>query len=531
MKAIIIFFIVAPMFSIQSYGQNKYYEKAIAWEPWVQVAGRVNFDTDTSMTLVGGSFASLTSPERVNMVFCDQYAENRTVLTYGEGFGKFVELDTTPTPFGYSIVGWMTDTANLTYAYPYLLELDQDGEVLQLHQFDIGTYEGDACKVLYYPKSNTYYIGGEVFNALPSKRMLIKVSDGVVQWQQYYPATQGRNIILDLLPTPTGQGVYAAGYYKNDPDNNYGDPFLMEIDSSGTVLWDSVYVSSGQDACFKFTRTPAGGFLLGGPVRNTDYTIQARLLCTDSVGGVLWLKKYFQNYQYSGIMKIYTAGNDFVFAGSVKINDDFEGYLMKVRGSDGYPLWTRFYEMGDFNDFFYHFTPAPDGGFVCVGRAEFADTVRAYVVRTNCMGLLTLPESAFSYQTLSDGNDVAFLNQSQYAYPDSIDGGYYVWDFGDGSPPSVCGQGYPPNISHSYPSAGQYNVRLWAIVCGDTSLSSVVVVPGSGGSGQSVGLQPAVEALPSRLQVNPNPARDLLQLSLLGNLTPQTQAGGCGRCA
>lgn len=223
-------------------------------------------------------------------------------------------------------------------------------------------------------------------------------------------------------------------------------------------------------------------------------------------------------------MKIYTAGNDFVFAGSVKINDDFEGYLMKVRGSDGEPLWTRFYEMGDYNDFFYHFTPAPDGGFVCVGRAEFADTVRAYVVRTNCMGLLTLPESAFSYQTLSDGNDVAFLNQSQYAYPDSIDGGYYVWDFGDGSPPLVCGQGYPPNISHSYPSAGQYNVRLWAIVCGDTSLSSVVVVPGSGGSGQSVGLQPAVEALPARLQVNPNPARDLLQLSLLGNLRPQTQA-------
>ncbi|MBK8473497.1 MAG: PKD domain-containing protein [Sphingobacteriales bacterium] len=458
------------------------------------------------------------------MVFTDQYAENRTVLTYGEGFGKFVGLDMTPTPFGYAIVGWMTDTANLTYAYPYLLELDQDGEVLQLHQFDIGTYEGDACKVLYYPESNTYYIGGEVFNALPSKRMLIKVSDGVVQWQQYYPATQGRNIILDLLPTPTGQGVYAAGSYKSDASDNYGDPFLMEIDSSGTVLWDSIYVSSGQDGCFKFTRTPADGFLLGGTARNPDYTVQARLFCTDSIGNELWLKKYFPTNEYSEIADSYIVGDNYVIAGNVHRNDNRTGYLMKVRGSDGEPLWTRFYEMGDYNDFFYHFTPAPDGGFVCVGRAEFADTVRAYVVRTNCMGLLTLPESAFSYQTLSDGNDVAFLNQSQYAYPDSIDGGYYVWDFGDGSPPLVCGQGYHPNSSHSYPSAGQYNVRLWAIVCGDTSLSSVVVVRGSGGSGQSVGLQPAVEALPSRLQVNPNPARDLLQLSLLGNLTPQTQA-------
>jgi hypothetical protein len=523
MKTIVNYLVVFLLSPIISNAQSKYYEKAVGWET-SQSAARVCLDTDTAMTLVAGGMEDTNFAERVFLVFTDQYAENRTVLTYGEGFGKFVGLDMIPTPLGYAIVGWMTDTITSNYGYPYLLELDQDGEVLQLHQFDVSPYKSNACKVLYYPESNTYYIGGEVFNALPSKRMLIKVSDGVVQWQQYYPATQGRNIILDLLPTPTGQGVYAAGGHKNDASDNYGDPFLMEIDSSGTIVWDSIYVSSGQDNCLKFSRTPAGGFLLGGTARNPDYTVQALLFCTDSIGTELWFKKYFPNNQYSEVAKVYSVGNDFVIAGNVEINDDFEGYLMKVRGSDGEPLWTRFYEMGDFNDFFYHFTPAPDGGFVCVGRAEFADTVRAYVVRTNCMGLLTLPESAFSYQTLSDGNDVAFLNQSQYAYPDSIDGGYYVWDFGDGSPPSVCGQGYPPNISHSYPSAGQYNVRLWAIVCGDTSLSSVVVVPGSGGSGQSVGLQPAVEALPARLQVNPNPARDLLQLSLLGNLRPQTQA-------
>ena len=516
-----LFYALLLCVSMVAFGQSKYYEKAIGWGNRTQSVGRAAFISDTSMILACGSHATTTSPERVNMVFTDQYAENRTVLTYGDGFGKFVGLDMEPTPLGYAIVGWMTDTANLTYAYPYLLELGHEGEVQQFHQFDIGTYEGDACKVLYYPESNTYYIGGEVFNALPSKRMLIKVTDGVVQWQRYYPATQGRSIILDLLPTPTGQGVYAAGSYQSDAGDNYGDPFLMKIDSSGTIVWDSIYVSSGQDGCFKFSRTPAGGFLLGGTARNPDYTVQARLLCTDSVGNVLWLKKYFQGYQYSGISKIYTVGDNFVFVSSLRLSGgNQEGYLMKVRGSDGEPLWTRFYEMGDYNDYFYHFTPAPDGGFVCVGRTEFADTVRAYVVRTNCMGLLTFPESAFSYQALSDGNEVAFFNQSQYAYPDSIDGGYYVWDFGDASPPLVCGQGYeacPDSVLHSYASAGQYSVRLWAVVCGDTAVSSVVVVPGSGGSGQSVGLQPAVESLPARLQVNPNPARDLLHLSLSGS--------------
>ncbi len=75
-----------------------------------------------------------------------------------------------------------------------------------------------------------------------------------------------------------------------------------------------------------------------------------------------------------------------------------------------------------------------------------------------------------------------FTNQSQYAYPDSIDGGYYVLNWGDGTPPYICGQGYEPcsanTIPHTFQTEGIYGVTLQAIVCNDTSTQTQTICLG-----------------------------------------------------
>ena len=147
-----------------------------------------------------------------------------------------------------------------------------------------------------------------------------------------------------------------------------------------------------------------------------------------------------------------------------------------------------------------------------------------YVVRTNCMGLLTLPQANFSYavQDTAQGGRVSFINQSQYVYPDSIDGGHYIWDFGDGSPPFRCGQGYgacPGVVTHEYAAAqGQHTITLRAVVCSDTSAVTASVALGSGIGGQSVGVE-EVEAIeeaanptPTLLHFVPNPASNTTTL-------------------
>jgi PKD repeat protein len=450
---------------------NKYYEKTITWG-YVQSGHFASFRNDTTLAIIGGQFETNTSPEHVNLLFTNQYAENETILTYGsDTLGRFVGLNSISTPFGYAIVGTMRDTPLSTYGYPYLLELDHEGNQLNLYKLGDPPYEGNARAVLYYPETNTYYLGGNEFTTYPTKRLLIKMTDGEVVWRKQYAGYNNYNLITDLLPSPDG-GCYAVGYVNSDEFEQSGNYILMKIDTAGNVVWYKTYNLGLQDVCHDFLQTVEGDFVIGGLVSH-DF---ANLLRVDSTGDtVLWDRDYFLDATRSGILKVEKVGSDFVAIGSIKITDIYLGFIMKVRGSDGEPLWVRYYEMGAQHDYFYNFTIAPDGGFVCVGRSEPVGGADVYVVRTNCMGLLTLPQANFSYavQDTAQGGRVSFINQSQYVYPDSIDGGHYVWDFGDGSPPQTSNSA--ATMLHYYTQSGIYQVSLWGIVCSDTSLYTQAV--------------------------------------------------------
>ena len=92
------------------------------------------------------------------------------------------------------------------------------------------------------------------------------------------------------------------------------------------------------------------------------------------------------------------------------------------------------------------------------------------------------------------------VNLSQHVYPDSIDGGHYIWDFGDGSP-TVNDK----NPQHIYQENGNYTITLTAIVCQDTSVHTMPVnVLGVG-----------VEELDNNeaiLQISPNPAHNKIRI-------------------
>ena len=132
------------------------------------------------------------------------------------------------------------------------------------------------------------------------------------------------------------------------------------------------------------------------------------------------------------------------------------------------------------------------------------------------MGLLTEPQAEFDTQTEADYT-VSFFNHSQYTYPDSIDGGHYRWDFGDGSPPYTCGQGYapcPPVVQHTYAQAGTYTAQLTAIVCSDTAQVTQTVAAAAVGMPVAVGQEGGIK-------VYPNPASETLSLRYKGTQAAQ----------
>ena len=107
------------------------------------------------------------------------------------------------------------------------------------------------------------------------------------------------------------------------------------------------------------------------------------------------------------------------------------------------------------------------------GRQEHGNSVGAYFLKTNCMGLLTQPQASFYTVPLPNTNDLVFFSTSQYVYSDSIDGGHYLWHFGDGTTSIEL------NPTHQYTQDGVYTITLTAVVCNDTSLMQQTVCVGS----------------------------------------------------
>ncbi|OWY21914.1 hypothetical protein BVG80_12060 [Sphingobacteriales bacterium TSM_CSM] len=180
---------------------------------------------------------------------------------------------------------------------------------------------------------------------------------------------------------------------------------------------------------------------------------------------------------------IQLADSSYFVAGSYYLDDGLynkNAEILKLSPL-GELLWRR--QFGGNGDDYVYDAIVQDhdysgrSGYVLCGRTESnlpPGRADAWLVRLNCMGLLTVPQAAFmAIPFPAMPQTIAFANQSQYVYPDSIDGGHYILDWGDGSPPYLCGQGYSPcsenTIPHTYQTEGIYGVTLQAIVCNDTS--------------------------------------------------------------
>lgn len=102
-----------------------------------------------------------------------------------------------------------------------------------------------------------------------------------------------------------------------------------------------------------------------------------------------------------------------------------------------------------------------DGGFVLGGESRNRNFTNAgnpglfaYLLRTNCLGFLSPPETQFSYE--SNELEVNFQNNSMNA-------GSYTWDFGDGEYLNTGEE--IDSIHHHYESEGTYEVTLIAHGC------------------------------------------------------------------
>ncbi|OWY16330.1 T9SS C-terminal target domain-containing protein [Sphingobacteriales bacterium UPWRP_1] len=323
------------------------------------------------------------------------------------------------------------------------------------------------------------------------------------------------NYLTDILPAPDGSGYYLLGTIKwGGSMFESGDILLMKINNAGEPVEQYPFSISGMDQTLSFCLTPENNLLISGAIEGETYNVHGIVLKTDLQGNIIWQNELFQSPKEGEIASlVVSADGNYVGGGSYKTAPgQIDAYLVKLNASTGAILWQRQYG-GNYRDYCYNMIATPDGGYLMVGRQDTLAGAFAYIVKTNCMGLLTEPQADFTFTTDSTTLAATFYNQSQQVYPDSIDGGHFIWNFDDGTPPYQTKEPIP--ITHLYTQAGTYYVTLYAITCTDTSVFQTIVKPQSGW-GTAVGIQTALNSPPVEglgVVVYPNPAQNTLQIT------------------
>lgn len=470
------------LFSLSAFAQ-KYYEKALYWTD-IQQANHMLQKNNGNCLMAIGFKNFITNKWQVGMLETDSLGAIQFLAnTTPDGLIGTCE-DITQVGNNYIVSGAVTIEPTLPWKIIITKFQEDNTYINYLYGNGIIDQDANACVNI---DDIQMFVGGHIANFTINARSLylVKLNSITAEqlWDTLYSFQQQTiNSISSIATIPDG-GAYLLATVNYNSENS--DIALIQIDSMGVWQWHTI-----------MNLTPTTWLSVDG---------SGRMIRTHDGGIVFSAKRYSVEGAYGDLFKInadhtqawHNTENflEGVTLGMVELSDStlvfggssfltptttfIDGEICKL-DKDGHTLWRRRYGQSHDDDYFYdlivnNHDPSGKSGYVLCGRTEsYAPAGKAYLylVKTNCMGLLTEPQAAFSATIDTAALTAAFQNLSDFVYPDSIDGGHYLWDFGDGTFSSEI------NPTHTYGQAGSYIVQLTAIVCNDTSIAYQSVCAG-----------------------------------------------------
>gem|GEM_PF-867267 len=499
--------------------QNKYFERTYMVQG-ISEARNIFPKQDGTYVIIGNT---MSFPNLIGAPFylhINEYGDTLALKQYLYANKNTTIWDAIETQYGYALAICQPQTETSVGCRAFLMRLTHSGDLISLNLAGNDTIYQSWGRSILQTSDNGYIMAGLIIpgTGITNKLYVVKLkADSGTEWEKVYDYFPYHNSFRGILHAPGG-GYYAIAsirrwveYSSTFPltSQYIGDILLYKLDDLGNVEWQRIYFEEGdEESPIAFCQAQDNTLYIAGAKNiyeemfitlNESYDITACLLSGENTGQPSFIST--------------TPDGNLLISG-VSVQSGTDGYIKKISPS-GSIKWKRIY--GDAgHDYFYTHQILPDGSIILGGRNDMSSSAAVYIVKTNCMGLLTQPQAAFSYEAQGGFNNlVSFTNLSQYVYADSIDGGKYIWDWGDGSIPSVFGTEAFTEVYHYYPSAGAYPVTLYAIVCQDTSMVQALVHTHSGSGTVGTQTPPRFEVgqAGEQVVVYPNPAGNTLFLN------------------
>jgi hypothetical protein len=239
----------------------------------------------------------------------------------------------------------------------YLVRTDRNGDTLWTRTY--GTPEYNQTETALPTHDGGYVIVGYLGTSGNNRGLVLRIdAAGESLWAREYPEACVLRGACQL-----GDGRYAVtGSTADYPE----DVWLAQLDSVGEVLWSKRYGGSNDDWGWTVLQNPDGGYVIAGETwsfgagHNDFYLIR-----TDSSGDTLWTRTYGGPGPEGPSQMIRAADGGYLIVGGSNPTSYPDAYLVRT-DSGGETLWTRRYG-GPWEDEAEDVV-AVDGGYVVSGH-------------------------------------------------------------------------------------------------------------------------------------------------------------------
>ncbi len=282
------------------------------------------------------------------------------------------------TPDGGFILGGSTDSFGSGLTDSSLVRANPDGSVAWQNTYG-GTGEDFADWVV--PLDDGYIIAGETYSFITTAEadawVLYLNLDGTVRWSILLGGDNhdGASAIQEVqTSSPASTRTFIATGYTRSLGGGK-DAWLFEIDEFGTVLWQRAYSTKNPDDTFSMPlqQLSGGNLLIAGFSRPTvsGNQMDAWIMKLDAAGNLVWSSTYGDSNTDEALAIEQASDGSIIVAGNTHAvtNGNQDGWLLKLDGDDGSPIWQMAVTGGS-EDAFSTIREISPGSYMAAGHTS-----------------------------------------------------------------------------------------------------------------------------------------------------------------
>ncbi len=177
-------------------------------------------------------------------------------------------------------------------------------------------------------------------------------------------------------------GEYLLAGHRNRQDRN---ALLMCIEADGDLLWDQEYDAGGSETFYSMRETEGGVILAGNTMSQGDGQIYVVKVNIENEGEVIWSHRYNQFNDQRGRSIVRAHDEGFIITGYAQVEEGSFEYICQKIDAEGELLWSRFYQMDNYNRGLC-IERLPDDGYVIVGEIH-GETLGGSIIRITSNGI------------------------------------------------------------------------------------------------------------------------------------------------